>query len=120
MNIQRAILTGAIALTLTGCESSGTTEAGNAPAAAPAGSPSVGTVPPTLRSTIASTLKIDESKVTPSATFTADLGADELALVELVMAYERVFKVDIRNPDADRFKNVQDVMSFLQKHDALR
>ncbi len=36
------------------------------------------------------------------------------------MAYERVFKVDIRNPDADRFKNVQDVMSFLQKHDALR
>ena len=77
-------------------------------------------MPPKLRSTIASTLKIDESKVTPSATFVTDLGADELDLVELAMAYDREFEVDVRKADADGFMRVQDVMSFLQKHGALR
>ena len=78
------------------------------------------TVPVVLRSTIAGTLKVDESRVTPSASFATDLGADELDTVELVMAYERVFKVDIRDPDADHFKQVQDVMAFLRRHQALR
>lgn len=77
-------------------------------------------VPTRLRSTIASTLKIDESTVTPNAAFTTDLGADELSMVELVMAYEREFKVDIRDDDASRFQRVQDVVAFLQQRGALR
>ena len=44
----------------------------------------------------------------------------ELAMVELVMAYERVFKVDIPNADADRFKQVKDVVAYLQKRTTLR
>ena len=77
-------------------------------------------MPPTLRSAIASTLKIDEGKVVPAATFVKDLGADELGMVELVMAYERVFKIDIPNADADRFQKVQDVIDYLRKRNVLR
>ena len=77
-------------------------------------------MPATLRSTIASTLKVDENTVVPEATFAKDLGADELSMVELVMAYERVFKVDIPDADADRFKKVQDVVDYLRKRSVLR
>ena len=56
----------------------------------------------------------------PSATFAKDLAADDLAMVELVMAYERVFKIDIRNADADRFKTVQDVIDYLRTKNVLR
>ena len=110
-------------VTLIGCGSNtadrpATSAASQSPASSPAADD--GTVPPTLRSTIASTLKIDESRVTPSATFAADLGADELSMVELVMAYERVFKVNISNADADQFKQVKDVIAYLRKRTALR
>lgn len=106
----------ALPILLIGCGS------GNAadPARSAAPSTASGTLTPALRSTIATTLKIDESKVTPAASFANDLGADELSMVELVMAYEREFKVDIRQADADQFKQVQDVVSYLQKHNALR
>lgn len=63
---------------------------------------------------------MDESKVIPSATFAKDLGADELSMVELVMAYDRVFKVDTPDADADRFKKVQDVIDYLRKRNVLR
>ena len=88
------------------------------PAAATRASESA--VPGRLRSAIASTLKVDESRVTPNAAFTTDLGADELSMVELVMAYEREFKVDIRDADAARFQRVKDVVDFLQQRGALR
>ena len=77
-------------------------------------------MPATLRATIATVLKVDESRVTPRASFAADLGADELDMVELVMACERAFKVDIRDADADRFEHVQDVISYLRQHDVLQ
>ena len=64
--------------------------------------------------------KIDESKVVPPANFQKDLGADDLSMVELVMAYERVFKIRIPNADADRFKTVQDVIHYLRKKNVLR
>ena len=111
-------------MSLVGCGSNAAnTESGRATpgqSSAPAPSNSGGAVPPTLRSTIATTLKVDEAKVVPGAAFTKDLGADELGMVELVMAYERVFKVRIPDADADNFKNVQDVADYLRKHNALR
>lgn len=105
---------------LAGCGSSN--EAPSAASTVTAGAssqaaPAVGDeVPPRLRSVIARTLKIDDSRVTPRAAFTTDLGADELSMVELVMAYEREFKVRISDADADRFARVEDVMRYLRQH----
>ena len=76
-------------------------------------------VPERLRSIIAKTLKINENKVTAAASFVKDLGADELALVELVMAYEREFKIDIKDSDADHFQQVRDVIAYLRKRGVL-
>jgi acyl carrier protein len=95
-----------------GGSASGSTGAPPAQAAPVAGDG----VPPRLRTAIASTLKIDESRVTPTASFATDLGADELSMVELVMAYEREFKVNISDADADRFTRVQDVVNYLRRH----
>lgn len=109
----------AMALTLVGCGSNDTSGPvrGEPPAAA-APAPSRGGVPAKLRSAIAATLKVDESRVTPDAAF-ADLGADDLSMVELVMAYEREFTVEIPDADADQFRRVQDVIDYLRQRNAL-
>jgi acyl carrier protein len=119
---QRGIVMSACAIALVGCGSNTAAPASGdaAPGRASSRASTGGDVPPTLRSAIASTLKIDEGRVTPAATFTSDLGADQLSMVELVMAYERVFKVDIPDADADRFKTVQDVSDYLRKRNVLR
>ena len=122
MSIQRSIVVSVCAISLMGCGSS-TTDAVSAATSveqSPAQSSTGGAVPPALRTAIASTLKVDEKRVVPGAIFATDLGADELAMVELVMAYERTFKIDIPNADADRFKKVQDVIDYLRKRKALR
>ena len=77
-------------------------------------------VPATLRSIIAKQLKVDEKKVTATASFVKDLGADELDLVELVMAYEREFKIQIKDADADQFHQVRDVVAYLRKRGVLK
>jgi acyl carrier protein len=75
-------------------------------------------VPERLRSIIARTLKIDENKVTAAASFVKDLGADELALVELVMAYER--ELD-RHQGFGRgsISTSRDVIAYLRKRGVL-
>jgi len=126
LTIRRSIVITSLAVSIASCGSSAATPvAGDAAAGAPPLSPPVRatsdtSVPATLRSTIAKTLKIDESRVVPSAAFQKDLAADDLSMVELVMAYERVFKIDIPNADADRFKTVQDVIDYLRKKNVLR
>jgi acyl carrier protein len=77
-------------------------------------------VPASLRAVIAKTLKVDQNKVTATASFVKDLGADELSLVELVMAYEREYKVNISNAEADQFHQVRDVIAYLKKKGALK
>jgi len=124
VRIRRSIAVAVLACFLQGCGSnaadSAAVDATPAQSSAAVRSTGDGAVPATLRSTIATTLKIDESRVVPAATFAKDLGADELSMVELVMAYERVFSIDIHDADADRFKNVQDVIDYLRKHSVLR
>lgn len=44
----------------------------------------------------------------------------DLSMVELVMAYEREFKINIPDADADRFQQVQDVVGYLRKHNVLK
>ena len=73
------------------------------------------TVPARLRGIIAKQFKVDESKVRATTHFVKDLKADDLALVELVMAYEKEFKVRITEAEVKTFQQVQDVVAFLRK-----
>jgi len=65
---------------------------------------------------IAEQLGIEASKVKPAASFADDLGADSLDRVELVMALEEAFGVEIPDDDADKIVTVQDAIDYVQKH----
>jgi len=58
-------------------------------------------------------LGVDRSEVTPEAVFVDDLGADSLDLVELIMAMEEEFGIEIADEDAEKLRTVQDVISFI-------
>ena len=63
---------------------------------------------------IATGLKIDRQKITPTSRFIDDLGADSLDLVELIMALEEEFELDISEDEAEKFKNIQDITHYIQ------
>ena len=58
-------------------------------------------------------LGVERSEVTPEAVFVDDLGADSLDLVELIMAMEEEFGMEIADEDAEKLRTVQDVISFV-------
>jgi acyl carrier protein len=58
-------------------------------------------------------LGVDRSEVTPEAVFVDDLGADSLDLVELIMAMEEEFGMEIADEDAEKLRTVQDVITFI-------
>jgi acyl carrier protein len=58
-------------------------------------------------------LGVDRSEATPEAVFVDDLGADSLDLVELIMAMEEEFSMEIADEDAEKLRTVQDVISFI-------
>ena len=59
-------------------------------------------------------LGIDESKVTPDSKFIDDLGADSLDTVELVMAFEEKFNIEIPDDAAETILTVQDAINFIE------
>jgi len=61
-------------------------------------------------------LSVDESLVTPQASFTADLGADSLDTVELVMAFEEAFGCEIPDEEAEKIATVQDAVNYIEAH----
>jgi acyl carrier protein len=61
-------------------------------------------------------LGVEESEVTPKASFVDDLGADSLDRVELVMAFEEAFDVEIPDEDAEKISTVQDAIDYIEKH----
>src|SRR5438105_15948584 len=61
-------------------------------------------------------LGVEESEVTPNASFVDDLGADSLDPVELVMAFEEAFDVEIPDEDAEKIRTVQDAIDYIGKH----
>jgi len=65
---------------------------------------------------IAKQLGVDEGNVTPDASFMEDLGADSLDTVELVMALEEEFDIEIPDSDAEKIQTVQDALSYLNEH----
>ena len=61
-------------------------------------------------------LGVEEGEVTPSASFVDDLGADSLDQVELVMAFEEAFDVEIPDEEAEKIRTVKDAIEYLEKH----
>jgi len=69
-----------------------------------------------VRQIISEQLGIDEAEITPSASFIEDLGADSLDQVELVMALEEAFDLEIADEDAEKILRVQDALDYVEKH----
>ena len=61
-------------------------------------------------------LGVDEEEVKPEARFVEDLGADSLDTVELVMAIEEKFGIDIPDSDAEKIVTVQDAIDYVESH----
>ena len=65
---------------------------------------------------IAEQLQIDEDQVTPDASFMDDLGADSLDTVELIMALEEEFDMEIPDSDAEKIRTVKDALDYMESH----
>ena len=61
-------------------------------------------------------LGVEEEKVTPDASFIDDLGADSLDIVELVMAFEEAFGVEIPDDAAEKITTVKDAIDYIDQH----
>ncbi len=61
-------------------------------------------------------LGIEASEVSPSASFVEDLGADSLDRVELIMAFEEAFGMEITDQEAEKIATVQDAVDYIQKN----
>ena len=61
-------------------------------------------------------LGVDDGEVTPSANFVDDLGADSLDTVELVMAFEEEFDIEISDDEAEKVKTVQQAIDAVKNH----
>jgi acyl carrier protein len=68
-----------------------------------------------VKEVIVKQLSVPESKVTESASFNGDLSADSLDLVELIMALEDEFKVEIPEQDAEKIQTVGDAVRYLEE-----
>ncbi|UCF68899.1 MAG: acyl carrier protein [Acidobacteriota bacterium] len=66
--------------------------------------------------TIAKNFKLDPSAVSDDKSFTDDLGADSLETVELVMALEEEFGIEISDEDAEKIRTVGDAIQFIGEH----
>ncbi len=66
-----------------------------------------------VKALIINQLGVDEDQVTPTASFTDDLGADSLDAVELVMALEQEFHLEIPDEDAEKLTNIQETVKYI-------
>jgi len=69
-----------------------------------------------VRDIIAEQLGIEASEITPESTFVDDLGADSLDIVELIMAFEEEFNMEIPDEEAEKISKVGDVVEYLKSH----
>jgi len=61
-------------------------------------------------------LDVEEGDIKMESSFIDDLGADSLGLVELVLAFEEAFELDIPDEDTEKIKTVQDAVDYIAKH----
>ena len=69
-----------------------------------------------VKEIIAKELSVGVQQLTPEAKFIEDLGADSLDTVELIMAFEEEFDVEIPDEDAEKLRTVGDAMNYLKAH----
>ena len=67
-----------------------------------------------VRKIVAEQLNVDEEEVKLESSFVDDLGADSLDIVELVMAFEEEFDVEISDEEADKIKTVQGALDYIK------
>ncbi len=68
-----------------------------------------------VKEIVADKLGVEESQITPEASFTNDLGADSLDIVELVMGFEQAFDISIPDEDAEKIATVGDAVKYLEE-----
>ena len=71
-----------------------------------------------VKSIVTDQLGVEADEVTAEASFTDDLGADSLDIVELVMAFEEEFGIEIPDEDAEKIVVVGDAVAYIDKHAA--
>ncbi|MBW3627791.1 MAG: acyl carrier protein [Gemmatimonadetes bacterium] len=71
-----------------------------------------------VKDIIINELGVEAEKVTASASFVEDLGADSLDTVELVMAFEEEFGIEIPDEDAEKLQTVGDAINYIQQNQA--
>ena len=69
-----------------------------------------------VKSIIADQLSVDEAQVKPEASFINDLGADSLDTVELIMALEEEFGIEISDEEAEKIQTVQAAVDYIKTH----
>ena len=74
------------------------------------------TVDERVKKIIAEQLGVEEDEVVPEASFVEDLGADSLDTVELVMALEEEFEIEIPDEDAEKITTVQQAIDYIVQH----
>ncbi|RMD82869.1 MAG: acyl carrier protein [Candidatus Dadabacteria bacterium] len=61
-------------------------------------------------------LTLDRSQVTPESSFLEDLGADSLDIVQLIMALEEEYGLEISDEDAEKIRTIQDIVAYIESH----
>ena len=69
-----------------------------------------------IKEIVVEQLGVDEEEVTEKASFVDDLGADSLDIVELIMALEEEFDMEIPDEDAEKISTVGDAIKYIKKH----
>jgi acyl carrier protein len=69
-----------------------------------------------VKAIIVDKLGVDESEVTPEASFTNDLGADSLDTVELIMEFEKEFNIGIPDDQAEKISTVNEAIKYIEEN----
>ena len=69
-----------------------------------------------VKEIVAKGLDVDVENIKPESSFINDLGADSLAIVELVLALEEEFELDIPDEETEKIRTVQDAISYIEQH----
>ncbi|MBK6460573.1 MAG: acyl carrier protein [Myxococcales bacterium] len=73
-------------------------------------------IPSEVKRIIKEQLDVDDKDIKPESTFIEDLGADSLGLVELVLAFEEAFEIDIPDEHTEKIRTVQDAIDYIEKN----
>ena len=69
-----------------------------------------------IKKIVAEKLSVEPEEVVPEASFVDDLGADSLDLVELIMAMEEAFDIEVPDEEAEKLQTVQDAVNYIKAH----